>query len=138
MVSFIKLQLLLRIFLGCYDSFLLSPLNFLQASPKWLLYNILTKKKPCSADIYSSKIIPAFLTSSMSKCVYWGTFLERLGLTPTCRMMVYPIPCAVALKLGCAFSVLADFYPLNSLKNFFGDFLPRYTSAAWFQFGALF
>lgn len=96
-------------------------------------------KKPAMRNIYSAKIISAFLTSAMSKCVHLGIFLERLGLTPACRMMVYHIPCIVALKLGSAFSVMADSYPLSSLENFFGgSYLLRYTSAARFQFGVLF
>lgn len=90
-------------------------------------------------NIYSSKIISAFLTSAMSKCIHLGTFLERFGFTPACRMMVYPIPCIVALKLGSAFSVIADSHPLNSSENFSrGSYLLRYTSAAWFQFVVLF
>lgn len=70
MVAFIELEVLLRIFLDYYDSLSAMPIKFpasvSQMTPAQNTPEKKDLKKPAMSNIYSSKIISAFLTSAMS------------------------------------------------------------------------
>lgn len=110
MIKNAKVEVLLRNSLDCYESAypctmpLKFPAGFSQNIP--VQYPCETKvfKNSPYEDIYSSKVTSAFLTSALRRWVCWGLCLERFGLLPACRIMLFSVPCMVPVKPDYVFS----------------------------------
>jgi len=97
MVKCIEVELLLRNFLGCYDSPCAIPIKFpaslSQITPlQYPCERRGLKKHPHYEDIYSSKVTPAFLTSALSRCIHVVHFWKDLDLPLLAECHCIPTP----------------------------------------------